>query len=65
MVYQVLKSINVIPMLEEQDLAKEYKPLKVSPETHRELTNLGKKNESYDEIIKRLIIFYKENQKAS
>lgn len=50
-------------MLEENNLVKEYKPLKISPESHQDLMDLGKKGESFDEIIKRLIRFYKENKK--
>ena len=37
------------------------KMLRISEDTHEKLTDLGKKNESYDEIIIRLIDFYNEN----
>jgi len=32
--------------------------VKVSRETHRRLTNLGKKNESYNDVIVCLLDFY-------
>lgn len=32
--------------------------VKVSRETHRRLTDLGSKNESYDNVIVRLLDFY-------
>jgi hypothetical protein len=35
----------------------------VSKETHQRLINLGRKNETFDEIIQRLIRFY-ENHKG-
>ena len=33
----------------------EYKSLNVKPETYTELTRIGRKGESYDDIIQRLI----------
>ena len=36
--------------------------VKVSRETHRRLTDLGKKNESYDTVIERLLDFYEVNK---
>ena len=36
--------------------------VKVSRETHRRLTDLGKKNESYDTVIERLLDFYEANK---
>jgi predicted CopG family antitoxin len=37
----------------------EYKSINVKPETYTELTSIGKKGESYDDIIRRLIHDYK------
>ncbi|MGH9984429.1 MAG: DUF7557 family protein [Nitrososphaeraceae archaeon] len=39
------------------------KQVKLSDETYRELTELGKKNETYDGIVKRLIDSYKKSLK--
>jgi len=36
------------------------KTLKISEEAHRCLTDCGRKGETYDEIIKRLVDHYKE-----
>ena len=36
---------------------------KLSDETYRDLTELGKKNETYDDIVKRLIDSYKKSLK--
>jgi len=36
--------------------------VKVSRETHRRLTDLGKKNESYNTVIERLLDFYEVNK---
>jgi hypothetical protein len=44
-------------------LAKEFKLIKISPETHKELEDLGTKRDSFDTIIKRIVKFYKENKK--
>ena len=38
----------------------DFKIIKVSPETHKELQNLGTKGETFDDVIKRLINEYKE-----
>ena len=37
--------------------------IKIQMETRDKLADLGKKSESYDTIINRLINFYKENPK--
>ncbi|MDR4490835.1 MAG: hypothetical protein R2685_08030 [Candidatus Nitrosocosmicus sp.] len=39
----------------------ETKLIKIKKQTYDELTNLGKKNETYDDIIQNLIRVYKEN----
>jgi predicted CopG family antitoxin len=41
---------------------KKDKTLKVSQEAHDELDDVGKKGESYNDIILRLVKFYKEHQ---
>ena len=38
--------------------------IRISIETRDELVDLGKKNESYDTILKRLIQFWQDNQEA-
>ena len=38
--------------------------IRISVETRDELVDLGKKNESYDTILKRLIQFWQDNQEA-
>ena len=38
----------------------EFKIIKVSPETHKELLKLGMKGETFDDIIKKLIKEHKE-----
>jgi hypothetical protein len=38
----------------------EFKIVKVSPETHKDLLKLGKKGETFDDIIKKLIKEHKE-----
>lgn len=37
--------------------------VKVSRETHKRLTDMGSKNESYNTVIQRLLDFYDENNK--
>jgi hypothetical protein len=37
--------------------------IKIQTETRDRLADLGKKSESYDTILNRLIDFYKENKK--
>jgi len=37
--------------------------VKVRPETKKMLAELGKKENTYDEIIVRLVEFYRENKK--
>jgi len=37
------------------------KTIKVTDDVHQKLTELGKKSETYSEIISRLIDFYNEN----
>jgi hypothetical protein len=37
--------------------------IKIQPNTRDRLVDLGKKNESYDTIINKLIDFYQENRK--
>jgi hypothetical protein len=44
-------------------LVKEFKIIKISPETHKELEDLGTKRDSFDSIIQRIMKFYKENKK--
>jgi predicted CopG family antitoxin len=39
------------------------KQIKVKAETYEELTNLGKKNETYDDIIQKCIQAYKKVNK--
>jgi predicted CopG family antitoxin len=41
----------------------ESKLIKIKKQTYDELTTLGKKNETYDDIIQRLIRAFKENNK--
>jgi len=36
------------------------KIIKLKPVTHAELNEIGQRNESFDEIIQRLIKFYKD-----
>lgn len=48
-------------MYETPDMAKEYKTIRISPETHRELEEMGRMRDSYEDVIKRLLKFYKEN----
>ena len=36
--------------------------IKLSKETHKKLTDIGKKGETYDEIVLRLINFWCENK---
>ena len=36
--------------------------IQVSRETHKELSEIGKKGQSYDDIVQMLLIFYKEHQ---
>ena len=40
----------------------EEKTLKISPETHAKLEKVGNKNETFDEIISRLCVFWTKNQ---
>jgi predicted CopG family antitoxin len=44
-------------------MTKEYKFIRISPETHKELEELGTMRDSFEDVIKRLIKFYKENKK--
>jgi predicted CopG family antitoxin len=37
------------------------KQIKVKDETYEELTDLGKKNQTYDDVIRMLIKFYKDH----
>jgi predicted CopG family antitoxin len=37
------------------------KTLKLSDETHRDLSKLGTLDETYEDVLKRLIKFWKEN----
>lgn len=39
------------------------KTIKISEETHAELNSIGVRGESFENIVKRLIKFYKENNK--
>jgi predicted CopG family antitoxin len=39
------------------------KTIKLSEETHSELNSVGLRGESFDEIVARLIKFYKEKHK--
>jgi len=41
-----------------------YTSIRVEKETRDRLDSLGKRRESYNEIIKKLIVFYEENQKS-
>lgn len=40
----------------------DFKIIKLSPETHKELQKLGMKGETFDDVIKKLIKFYKEHK---
>jgi hypothetical protein len=40
----------------------DFKIIKVSLETHKELQKLGMKGETFDEVIKKLVKFYKEHK---
>jgi hypothetical protein len=40
----------------------EFKIIKVSPETHKELQKLGMKGDTFDDIIKKLIKEHKERR---
>ena len=37
--------------------------IQISRETHRELSEIGKKGQSYDDIVQQLLQYYKEHQK--
>lgn len=50
-------------MLEIPDMTKEYKLIRISPETHKKLEDLGSKRDSFEDIIKRLLKSYEEKQK--
>ena len=39
------------------------KQIKIKDDTYKELTNLGKKNETYDDIIKKCMTAYKKLNK--
>jgi predicted DNA-binding protein len=41
-----------------------YTSIRVEKETRDKLDSLGKRRESYNEIIKKLIIFYEDHQNA-
>jgi predicted CopG family antitoxin len=41
------------------------KTIRVSDETHRILSELGSKGETFDQIIRKLVDFYKEKQVKS
>jgi hypothetical protein len=41
----------------------DFKIIKVSPETHKELQKLGMKGETFDDVIKKLIKEHKERQR--
>ena len=41
------------------------KTIKLSEETHSELNSVGYRGESFDDIVARLIKFYKENSEKS
>jgi predicted CopG family antitoxin len=41
------------------------KMLRIDDDVHAALTDLGKKNESYSDIIRRLIKFYKASSSSS
>ena len=45
----------------EEEVA-EFKIIKVSPGTHKELQNIGTKGETFDDVIKRLIKEHTERQ---
>lgn len=36
--------------------------IQVSRDTHRKLSELGKKGQSYDDIVQMLLMFYEEHQ---
>ena len=44
-------------------MSQEWKFLRIKKELHDELTNLGSKSESYNDIVQRILEFYKENNK--
>jgi predicted CopG family antitoxin len=50
-------------LLEIPDMTKEYKFIRISPETHKELESMGMMRDSFEDVIKKLIKFYKENKK--
>jgi predicted DNA-binding protein len=41
----------------------DYTSIRVEKETRDKLDTLGKRRESYNEIIKRLIVFFEQNKK--
>lgn len=44
-------------------MTNEYQTIPVKPETKKSLDELGSFGESYDELIKKIIKFYKEKKK--
>lgn len=48
--------------MQNMDEMANYTSLRVEKEVRDDLDSLGKRRESYNEIIKRLILFYREHQ---
>jgi hypothetical protein len=54
------KTALVTPSTTQEEDVTEFKIIKVSPETHKELQKLGMKGDTFDDIVKKLIKEHKE-----
>jgi predicted CopG family antitoxin len=56
-----MKASNKYMDIESIEVAGKFTTIKVSTETRDELTKLGRMDDSYDSVIKRLLKHYKDN----
>jgi predicted CopG family antitoxin len=55
----------VVQQQQQQERQQEMaKMIRIDDHVHKELTELGKKGESYSDLIKRLVEFYKKEMKS-